>query len=175
MKDFKISKIKANETSTRRDAWFIIQNGNHNIRNLVIKVGDLYIEEGKLNEGTFRQTVLIITMSCIGITTIAALAFMPVTFALENEEKEILSHWLIVDENVKNEVIANIQEFLFKLEQDKIDCNAQNNIEKKRINEQGSPMDSVMFDASALENNFSVNKAIVLRKDEEESKLSHEF
>lgn len=47
-------------------------------------------------------------MSCIGITTIAALAFMPVTFALENEEKEILSHWLIVDENVKNEVIANI-------------------------------------------------------------------
>lgn len=47
-------------------------------------------------------------MSCIGITALAALAFMPVTFALENEEKEILSHWLIVDDEVKDHVIANI-------------------------------------------------------------------
>ncbi len=121
MKDFRVNKMKTNESSIRRDAWFVIQNGNHNIRNLVIKIGDLYISEGKLNEGTFRQTVLIITMSCIGITTIAALAFMPVTFALENEEQEILSHWLIVDETVKNQVIANISDFLYKLEQDKVD------------------------------------------------------
>jgi len=40
------------------------------------------------------------------------LIFIPVTFALDNDEKEIISYWLIIGDSTKEYVLKNISEFV---------------------------------------------------------------
>lgn len=54
------------------------------------------------------MSVLIIAVCCIGVTIIISLIFIPVTFALDNEEKEIVSYWMLIKDQTKDEVINNI-------------------------------------------------------------------
>ena len=91
-----------------RDAWFIIQNGNFGLRSLVLRVGDLYMDEGKLNESTQRETVLIISLTCICVTILSSIIFIPVTFALENEERKVVDHWLDISDETKIEVLKKV-------------------------------------------------------------------
>ncbi len=66
------------------------------------------MEEGKLSEKTYTNTVLIISVTCIAITIISSLIFIPVTFALDNEEKEIVNYWMIMQDDTKIKVIKSI-------------------------------------------------------------------
>ncbi|CDW77608.1 UNKNOWN [Stylonychia lemnae] len=46
-KNFFIMTQMPNKTQTERDAWFVIQNGNHNLWNYLQQLSDLYIEMGQ--------------------------------------------------------------------------------------------------------------------------------
>eukprot|EP00347_Sterkiella_histriomuscorum_P010786 403374925 len=95
----------------QKNAWFIIQNGNHQIRNFCLKIETLYIQEGQSKKFSYDTTVLIICVSCIGVTIIISLIFIPVTFALDNEEKEIVSYWMLIKENAIVEILTQITQF----------------------------------------------------------------
>lgn len=68
----------------------------------------MFVENGKLLENSYTTTVLIIALVCIGITILASLIFIPVTFSLDNEEREIVHFWLLITDETKNYVAQNI-------------------------------------------------------------------
>lgn len=63
------------------------------------------MKEGQSKEVGYNLTVLIISVCCIGVTIIISLVFIPVTFALDNEEKEIVSYWMIIEDPTKDYVL----------------------------------------------------------------------
>ncbi|CDW85118.1 pas domain s-box family protein [Stylonychia lemnae] len=109
---FKLLPQMSNLTIYRQNVWFLIHNGNTEIRNFCLLLADLYMEEGQSKEANYNMTVLIISVSCIGVTLIISLIFIPVTFALDNDEKEIVSFWMIIRDETKEEVLNNISEFV---------------------------------------------------------------
>lgn len=70
------------------------------------------MDEGKLSEETYTNTVLIISITCTVITVFSSLIFIPVTFSLDNEEKEIVDYWMIIQDDTKLKVIKNVSDFL---------------------------------------------------------------
>ena len=77
------------------------------------------MDDGKLSEGSYRATVLIIAIVCISITVLSSIIFIPVTFALENEEREIVGYWMLISEETKSLVLEAIKSFHHKIQQDK--------------------------------------------------------
>jgi hypothetical protein len=69
------------------------------------------MEEGRMSEDSYRMTVLIIAVTCICITVISSIIFIPVTFALDNEEKEIVQYWMVISDDTKAYVLENIKKF----------------------------------------------------------------
>jgi len=95
----------SNVNADWQNVWFLVQNGNLNLRDLTLEIGQLFVGNGKLLENSYTTTVLTIALVCIGITILASLVFIPVTFSLDDEEKEIVHFWLLINEDTKVSVI----------------------------------------------------------------------
>lgn len=57
-------------------------------------------------------TVVTISVCCIAITVIASCIIIPVTFALDSEEADIVKKWLLISDEAKQVVLKNINEFV---------------------------------------------------------------
>lgn len=53
----------------------------------------------------YKQQVLIITIVCILLVVLATIAMIPITFALDNEEIEVIYTWLLIRDESKADVI----------------------------------------------------------------------
>ena len=59
----------------------------------------------------YKQQVLIITIVCILLVVLATIAMIPITFALDNEEIEVIYTWLLIRDESKADVIQEINNF----------------------------------------------------------------
>eukprot|EP00347_Sterkiella_histriomuscorum_P023574 403334120 len=111
-KNFKVRTLSKSPTINQRDAYFIIINGMKDIRSFSLKLSQLFVEQSKDKEDIHDQTVLIITMSCIAITLLSSLLLIPVTFALDSEQEDIVKQWMQVSNNAKKDIIQRIDDFM---------------------------------------------------------------
>jgi len=54
---------------------------------------------------------LIIVVCCIFITLVASGILVPVTFALDTEQEDIVRKWMMISKSTKLEVLKNIDDF----------------------------------------------------------------
>jgi len=54
---------------------------------------------------------MIITIVCIILVVLATIAMIPITFALDNEEIEVIYTWLLIKDETKSEVLNVINAF----------------------------------------------------------------
>ena len=75
-----------NTTKLQKDAWFIVENGKEILSTYAIEIADAYIQDGVLKENSYKRDVLIICLTCIGLSLVASFLLIPVSFFLDNEE-----------------------------------------------------------------------------------------
>eukprot|EP00347_Sterkiella_histriomuscorum_P017918 403347480 len=109
--NFDLKKNLKNMTDEQRDAWFVIQNSNNNIRDFTIELMDLYLYHGMGQEDGYRQTLLIIVCLCVAITIISTIILTPTASNLDEEELNVIHKWNEISDQVKFEVLEKIEVF----------------------------------------------------------------
>ncbi|CDW71958.1 UNKNOWN [Stylonychia lemnae] len=131
--NFYLSDTNNNLTDDQRDAWFIVFNGNKNIRNFMLDLSTRYLYDGKNKEKGYIQTLLIITCLCIGISVVSTGILSPTTSNLDDEELNVIYKWNMIQDATKKVVLENICSFIEWMQQVEADRTKIPDIEKKVV------------------------------------------
>lgn len=75
---------------------------------MTVDLSNAYIYDAQAEESKYKTTMIIIASSCIVVSLLASCIVIPVTFAMDNEQKNVISMWFLISESVTDEVILNI-------------------------------------------------------------------
>ena len=77
--------IEGPQIQQHMDAYFIIENGNHHLRDLTEEIAHEYVYEAEVKESSHIDSIRYIAIGCIFVAIMASCILIPITFGLDAE------------------------------------------------------------------------------------------